>query len=357
MKRNSYKYGQFLLLSLASLMLLGCSSDDSDKVVAADDSSTIATMLKVDPLTRLVEGEVTVAGFTATNVHIHEGATGVDGSVIFTLSQDSGNANRYVIPTGSRLTVSQYDSYLADSIYFNAHSAAKPTGEVREQISAKTIDTSMVDYSSLPSVSGYIMTTGFTATLAHIHTGFAGASGNISVALEADSSIAGRYNLPTNATVPMTEYNAGQLYFNVHSADFGSGHIREQIVPTGIKVLGVEVTGAQVATAVTDGGSGTAYVTVNEATGALNITLDLHTIDDATAVHLHEGATGVSSGFLQDPESTFVGAANDTKWTISDVNLTTGAGNALEKLLAGNSYINVHTTSHGSGEARGQITP
>ena len=347
---------RLISISVFMLILNACGSSSTTTPPAGGSSSTMTVKLMVDPLTRLVTGEATVSGFTATALHIHQGAVGVNGSVLVALTQDPADANRFVTPDGARFTADQYTEYLAGSTYFNSHSAANPSGEVREQIAPATIDISNLTINGTTgATSGYAMITGFTATVAHIHTGFAGESGGVSVALEADGTIAGRFNAPAAATVTVSDYNAGKLYVNVHSADFSAGHIRQQIVPAGLQVIAVEVSGSQsVPTAVSDGGSATAYITVNETTGALDAVLNLHNIDDSTNTHIHDGVAGVNGGVIQ---GFTVDPTTATTWTITGATLTIGAGNDLEKLLAGGTYVNVHTTSNGAGEARGQVLP
>lgn len=352
-------FQQITGLLLLGLFIVGCSSSSDPAPVAAAPTSTMSSKISVDPLTRLVTAEVVGAGFTSNNAHIHEGAVGVDGRSIVQLVRDATDANKWATVDGARLTEDQYAGYLAGDTYFNIHSDANPGGEVRTQIDPITIDTSNVVFDGVTGdVSGYIMVSGFTPTNAHIHTGFAGTTGGaIRVILEPVSTTPGRFNLPVlpvAASVTPAEYNAGQLYFNVHSADFPAGHIREQITPSNIRVIGVEVNGSQVVpTAVTNGGTATAYLTVNESTRALNVTMNLHNIDDATAAHIHDEAPGANGGFLQDP-ATATFSESDGVWSITGVTLDDAS---LTKLLAGATYVNVHTTSNGAGEARGQIEP
>jgi hypothetical protein len=349
--------GWLILTLLVSGGLVGCGSSSSDSD-STDTTPTEAmvTKIAVDPLTRLVSGEATVSGFDADALHIHEGAVGFDGPVIIGLEQDPADSDRFVVPDGARLSGDQYNDFLAGNLYFNSHRAGGAS-VVREQIEGITIDTSNFSINDTTGdASGYIMVSGFTPTVAHIHTGFAGTSGGIAVTLEADATTAGRFNAPTGASVTLTDYAAGKLYFNVHSADFTGGHIREQIEPSGVQVLGVEISGEQVApTPISGGGTATAYVTVDETSGAIEAVLNLHNISDSTNAHIHDGIAGVNGGVLQ---GFTVDPGDSTTWTISSAPPSSAPPLSpanLAKLLAGETYINVHTVAVGTGAARGQI--
>lgn len=79
-----------------------------------------------------VRGSVTVTGMSATVAHIHEAAAGKSGSIIIPLTQTADNV--WSVPEGAKLTDAQYESYKAGNLYFNVHSAAFKSGEVRGQI-------------------------------------------------------------------------------------------------------------------------------------------------------------------------------------------------------------------------------
>jgi hypothetical protein len=79
-----------------------------------------------------VSGKVTVSGVAATVAHIHEAAAGSNGRIIIPLTKTSDNV--WVVPAGARLTDAQYESYKAGILYFNVHSEANKSGEIRGQI-------------------------------------------------------------------------------------------------------------------------------------------------------------------------------------------------------------------------------
>jgi hypothetical protein len=79
-----------------------------------------------------VSGSVTVSGMSATVAHIHEAAAGTTGSIVIPLTKISDNV--WAVPAGAKLTEAQYESYKAGNLYYNVHSAAYKSGEIRGQI-------------------------------------------------------------------------------------------------------------------------------------------------------------------------------------------------------------------------------
>lgn len=81
---------------------------------------------------RSVSGRVTVSGLVVSVAHIHEAAAGSNGPIIIPLTKISDTV--WVVPTGAKLTDSQYTSYRAGNLYYNMHSEAHRSGEIRGQI-------------------------------------------------------------------------------------------------------------------------------------------------------------------------------------------------------------------------------
>ena len=79
-----------------------------------------------------VSGKVTVSGLAVTVAHIHEAPAGSNGPIIIPLTKTSDTV--WVIPAGAKLTDAQYASYKAGNLYYNLHSEAHRSGEIRGQI-------------------------------------------------------------------------------------------------------------------------------------------------------------------------------------------------------------------------------
>ncbi len=82
------------------------------------------------------------------------------------------------------------------------------------------------------TVSGSVRTTGFNATMAHIHLAPRGANGPVIVPLTRSGE--DTWTVPSGAKLTDAQYQAykaGNLYVNVHSAQYPGGEVRGQIQP------------------------------------------------------------------------------------------------------------------------------
>ena len=108
-------------LSLASLTIRRCwtSKKESDVTITVNADKTVT-------------GNATIAGMAVTVAHIHEATAGTNGAIIIPLVKTADNV--WSLPPGARLSDSQYESYKAGKLYFNIHSEAHRSGEIRGQI-------------------------------------------------------------------------------------------------------------------------------------------------------------------------------------------------------------------------------
>jgi hypothetical protein len=107
------------------------------------------------------------------------------------------------------------------------------------------------------------------------------------------------------------------------------------------------------------------FRTSNDGT-ELNYTLIVANIEDVTAAHIHlapRGENGDIVAFLFDPEEPTEGRTNGVlaEGTITSEDLVGPLAEAtlselIDEMEAGNTYVNVHTVEHLSGEIRGQIS-
>jgi hypothetical protein len=81
------------------------------------------------------------------------------------------------------------------------------------------------------SVSGSVTASGFTPTMAHIHEGPAGTIGKVIVPFTKEGD---KFTAPAGAKLSadqMAALKAGDLYFNVHSAEHPVGEVRAILKP------------------------------------------------------------------------------------------------------------------------------
>lgn len=87
-------------------------------------------VLKFDKTTKIFTLRVIYTGLTVTEAHVHKGAVGVDGGIVFPIT-DLSSPMDYTSPP---LNASQEADLLANLYYVNLHSAASPGGEIRGQL-------------------------------------------------------------------------------------------------------------------------------------------------------------------------------------------------------------------------------
>ena len=121
----------FALLAPAGAQEMKLTLKGSDEVPAVTTSAAGSGTITVGS-DKSVSGSVTTPGVAGTMAHIHEGAAGANGPVIIPLTKEG--SDKWVVPSGSKLTDAQYESFKAGKLYVNVHSAAHPGGEVRAQL-------------------------------------------------------------------------------------------------------------------------------------------------------------------------------------------------------------------------------
>ena len=206
-------------------------------------------LLTFDAATRKISGRVALTGMTATAAHIHTGVQGVNGPVIFSMTESAPGSGIWTTAADAALTDAQITNLKSGGLYFNAHSAAFPGGEIRGQIGLNMKLASLNAAQEVPTntsaatgmgvlsvnpltraASASITLTGMTATAAHIHLGATGVNGPIIISLVSGS--AGVFSSPADTVLTADQFKAykqGNLYFNAHSAAFPGGEIRGQI--------------------------------------------------------------------------------------------------------------------------------
>jgi hypothetical protein len=89
-------------------------------------------IVTLDSGTKEMIATVQISGLSATAAHVHEGALGVAGPVLFPLLETFSGSGSW--KTTVTLTDTQITALRAGQYYFNIHSVAFPDGEIRGQI-------------------------------------------------------------------------------------------------------------------------------------------------------------------------------------------------------------------------------
>lgn len=178
---------------------------------------------------------------------------------------------------------------------------------------------------------------------AHFHAGAPGVSGPVKAGLPAGSNKTGSI---VYAEADEAAIVGGGWYVNIHSASFGGGEIRGQLLRSDSLVfMRADLDGAQETPPNGSPSKGSAYLLVDTVADSFlySLTYDaLGTME--TGAHIHAGAVGVAGPIKLGlpPGATKTG-------TLSYAAADEGV------LLSGGWYFNVHSAAFPGGEIRGQI--
>lgn len=203
-------------------------------------------LLSLDPTSKKFSARITLTGIAATAAHIHTGTIGNNGAILFPLTQTAPAGGVWVSAPDATLTDAQLAELKAGGLYFNAHSGALPSGEIRGQIARNVRFARLSAAEEVPPTTstatgtgllvvdpatraarGNITLSSIAATAAHIHLAAAGSNGPIIVPL---TNAAGNvWEVPANTVLTADQFSAykqGNLYYNAHSVKFPTGEIR-----------------------------------------------------------------------------------------------------------------------------------
>ncbi len=205
-----------------------------------------------------LEFNLTVEGLTFTAAHFHNGATGVNGGVVRTITNDfTGNTASGIWTSidPEPLTPELIAELLAGNLYINIHTAAFGGGEIRGQVNLSSgtgfnasLDGDQENPPVITNAKGTASLTitdaglefsvtveGLTIAAAHFHNGAVGVNGMVVRTIDfAGGNTASGLWTSTDAGEELTpeliaELLAGNIYINVHTAEFGGGEIRGQV--------------------------------------------------------------------------------------------------------------------------------
>lgn len=326
--------------------------------------------------TKLTYDEVVNGVANITAGHIHRGAPGVEGPVIYPLNVNATGPSEF---SGS-LDFKPQDvpDLLAGNMYTNIHSKANPGGEIRGQIMPVTAGTVFIAHlnglQEVPNINTVASGLGVfqlqavtnvltydvvaqglqNTTAGHIHRGAPGVEGPIIYPLSVTPGVfTEAQGTVTINPDDVSDLLSGNLYVNLHTQGNPGGEIRGQLQlpqsdagPT----LYARLTGDQETPPVSSAAVGLAIFHLNSDGTQLDYDVVVEGIADAVGAHLHHGPQG-QSGPIIYPIQINTGPVGELMGTI---NIKPGD---VSELLGGDFYINIHTTNNPNGEIRGQITP
>lgn len=315
---------------------------------------------------RALAGSVTLDGMVGTVAHIHDGVAGVNSGVIVPLAQTSAGSGTWEVPAGTVLTEAQATAFANGGLYFNAHSAANPGGEIRGQIGRQVFAAQLSAAQELPTnastatgngvialdpgtkaFTARLTLSGISAVAAHIHTGAIGANGAVIFPLTETATGSGVWVSAAGATMTdaqVASLTSGGLYFNAHSAGFPGGEIRGQIARN-VRFAKLSAAEELPTNASTATGTGTLVVDPTNRMVSGSIVLTGIT---ATMAHIHLGAPGANGAVIVPLTQTTPGT-----WSVpANTSLT---ADQLKAYKQGNLYFNAHSAAFPGGEIRGQI--
>ncbi len=290
-----------------------------------------------------------------TAAHIHGPASpGVNAGIVFPLPAGSPKVGVWAYPEAMETDI------LEGRTYVNVHTVMFGGGEIRGQISklVATLDGNQetppvacpgaggwgvfsIDQCS-NTLSYHIVVEGALCgaeTAAHIHgLGRHAQAAAVLHPLPAGSPKVGVWNYPDDLE---DEILQGLTYVNVHTDLFPAGVIRGQITQ-----IVVPINSAQEVPANPSTGAGVGMISIDKANDDLGYHIRSAGLTSAeTAAHIHGYAPpGVNAGIVHPLPA---GTPKVGFWDYPAANEA--------QILAGLTYINIHTANFGGGEIRGQI--
>ncbi|HET7118390.1 MAG TPA: CHRD domain-containing protein [Hanamia sp.] len=102
----------------------------SDEVPANPSTATGTSTLTYNPATKTFTDVTSYSGITPSMGHIHKGAVGENGPVVFPFT----NLASPITFNSDPLTDEQVNALFKDSMYVNLHTTKYPGGEIRGQL-------------------------------------------------------------------------------------------------------------------------------------------------------------------------------------------------------------------------------
>ena len=340
-------------------------------------------------LLNATEDQITVnmsfAGLTSNAIaaHIHgPAAAGANAGVLFDFSGVTPAATSGSIPQQTfAITPAQVAQLKAGLFYFNIHTGNFNDGEIRGQIGLAPLQkftAALSGAQQVPSVSSAGTGTGTVLLnaaedLITVNLSFSGLTSNVNAAHIHGPAAAGANAVvlfdfsgvtpaATSGSIPeqtfgitptqVTQLEAGQFYFNIHTANFGGGEIRGQIRLAPVRKFTATLTGAQEVPPTGSAATGNGNVLLDGTENQITANATFSNLgSNAGAAHIHGPAPVGSNADILFPLEGVVAAISglipDQTFAITSTQVS--------QLKAGQHYVNIHSANFPGGEIRGQI--
>jgi hypothetical protein len=334
-------------------------------VTSASGSATLVLSADKKTLSYHIKQTVT----NATKAHIHLGAAGENGAVVYPLAPLSADMTGTIALTGA----SDLENLDAGKFYINVHSTADADGEIRGQIlhpnemlyvaaltagqetppnAATSSGTAQVIVNADKLGFRYHVQSTITApTAAHIHKGIANVAGAPVHPFTAAQTIDGAASFAAGEADDLAQ---GRWYVNVHTAANVAGEIRGQLMLPGETLYSALLSGANETPPVVSDATGRGQFILSPDQKSIRYELALFGLTP-TLAHIHKGAVAVAGPVVYPlmllPTYTSTPAA--TAGAFGTLTITAAD---LTDLDAGNWYANAHSTAFPMGATRGQLT-
>lgn len=314
-----------------------------------------------------------------TSAHVHTGIINQDGPIVLTLT----SAPDSTLAGSQSLTPTQETDLLAGNMYVDIHTATYPNGELRAQLvptlEGKSIllnarlQGAQVDPPNGSPATGnvtalldtsthrFYVTGGYSnlttpPSAVDIHDGAPNTSGSAFYSVVYSASVTGSLNTTkATTTAEETRLLSGNVYLDIHNSTYSGGEIRGQLTMLNqLQFLAGSLTGAKEVPANTSTARGTVIVKYNTESNLLELTGDYQNLTATiSGSHIHGPATPTETAPV-------LYSLTNTGGQMGTLTASVTILEAQEAdLLAGNWYVNVHSTGTfaAGGEIRTQLLP
>jgi hypothetical protein len=198
-------------------------------------------------------------------------------------------------------------------------------------------------------VLSYTVTySGTTPTAMHFHNSLPGTNGAVEFTLTTPVASPASGMTAALSSSQEADLLAGKFYLNIHSAAEPNGVLRAQVLTDNLEIIrNVKLSGNNEVPASGSSATGIFNGIYNKTTKKLTYNLEYTGTATPSAMHIHEAKAGTNGSVIFTLTTPTASPVTGTTDAFTDWNEAS--------LLAGNFYINMHTSSYANGEIRGQL--